>query len=146
MMTQEEIIKKYLGTAYSHRGRKKETGLDCYGLIICIYKDLGLDLLDLIEYEIDWSKNGKNYFIDNYADQWEKVVVNHVYDVVLFRNYLGIANHAGVVLTQNRFIHCCKAGCVIQKLSDPTWKNRIVGFYRHKNLMEMFYQDILKRK
>lgn len=111
-------------------GRTVEDGLDCYGLIKCIYADAGIKLIDIEDYAINWSRNGGNYFLDNYYKQFEEVVTPHFLDVVLFQNRTGIANHAGIVLEHNRFIHCSKAGINIQKLSK--WYPMLVGFYRVK--------------
>lgn len=131
-VSEKAIISKYLGVPYKHRGRDLK-GLDCYGLIICIYKDLGFKLWDIEEeYDENWSWKGKNHFIENYHQQWRRIEVPDVFDVVLFSNSKGIANHGGVVLSEGRFIHTCKQGTIISRLSDPGWRKRIEGFYRLK--------------
>jgi cell wall-associated NlpC family hydrolase len=135
MMTEKEIIKKYLGVPYKHQGRDL-TGLDCYGLVIRIFDDLGIKLFDIEEdYTADWSWKGKNYFLENAHKDWQEVVKAKMLDVVGFKNSKGTLNHAGVMLDGDRFINSCRAGTVICRISDPRWKKRFTGFYRFKSLI-----------
>ncbi len=132
MVTEQDMISKYLGVPFKHQGRSLE-GLDCYGLLILVYRDLGIDLFDLERYEQDWSQNGADHFIDNYHLQWEPVDKSRSFDVVLFKDCKGLVNHAGIVLSKGRFIHSCfNAGTVINRLSDRQWNRQIHGFYRYK--------------
>lgn len=129
-MTEREINEKYLGIPYKHRGRNLD-GLDCYGFIIAVYRDWEIELFDIEEeYNEGWAfKSGKNYFIENYHRQWQKVDGPEMLDVVLFHNSKGIVNHGGIVLSDRKFIHCCKAGVVVSRLI-PQWLKRLEGFFR----------------
>lgn len=131
MITEQQICDKYLKKyiPYTHKGRDPKTGLDCYGLIKCIYQDAGIELMDVEDYAIDWSRSGEDYFMQNYYRQFDEVPIPHFLDIVLL-NRGEVACHAGVVLEGNRFIHCSKAGINIQPLRR--WFQRIVGFYRVK--------------
>lgn len=128
------IADKYLGIPYAHRGRTME-GLDCWGFLKLVYADLGFKLFDVedLEYEKNWGLHGRDYFKEYYQNNWEKINDPKCLDGILFVNSRGIANHAGIVLDQQRFIHCCRAGVVIGRLNDPQWQNRIEGFYRLKD-------------
>jgi len=127
----KDIVDKYLGVPFKHRGRDL-TGLDCYGLIISIYRDSGINLLDIDEeYPANWGARGKNYFIENYYRQWEKVAAPKFLDVILFINSKGVCNHAGVYLHGDIFIHTSrKAGTIVTTISS--FKTRVEGFYRYK--------------
>jgi len=129
---EKDIIRKYLGVKFSHLGRDPKEGLDCYGLIICVFKDLGHDLNDLENYEMDFNLHGKDYFIEHYHEQWIEVAVPHRFDVVLYKAGNGIVNHAGLVISGNRCLQATKAGVVITRLNDPLWYQRMAGFFRHK--------------
>ena len=108
-MDRKEIVQKYLGVPYLNMGRDLK-GLDCYGIIMCIYKDLGFDLIDLnVDYDSRWSLKGADYFADNYSKQWQAVDKPKFLDVILFKSGKGIYNHAGVYLGKGDFIHTCKA-------------------------------------
>jgi cell wall-associated NlpC family hydrolase len=131
-MTQAEIVKKYLGIPFKHRGRDL-SGLDCYGLIINIFKDAGIKLFDIEEeYSEEWAWKGRNLFLENAYREWQQVEQPKFLDIVGFVNSKGVVNHAGVMLTATKFIHTCKAGTVISLLNIYKKKNRISGFYRHK--------------
>jgi cell wall-associated NlpC family hydrolase len=135
-MTEEDIRKKYLPVPYKHQGRDL-SGLDCYGLVICIYKDLGVKLFDIEEdYSIDWGYKNKNYVIENYYKEWEEVKIPRLFDGVVFKNGKGIMSHMGIMLSNNRFINSCKAGVVVCNLSDSIWRKRFYGFYRYKGLIK----------
>jgi len=135
-MSIKECLNKYLGIQYVHLGRTL-TGLDCYGLIVLIYKDIGYDLIDLDNYNKNWSIKGEDLFIENYQKQWEKVLTPQLFDMVLFKGAKGLANHAGIYLDSNRFLHCIKAGVVVGKFSDTKWAEGIVGNYRLRLAFKM---------
>ena len=125
------ITDKYLGIPYRHRGRTLE-GLDCWGFLKLVYADLGFKLFDIedLEYEKIWGLRGRDYFRENYANDWERVEDPQVLDGVLFLNSRGVASHAGIVFRNRKFIHCCRQGVVVSRLDDIAWKPRTEGFYR----------------
>lgn len=133
MITEAQIVKKYLGIPYIHMGRDPKRGLDCWGLVKCVYADCGINLLDLENYDAQWAAAGKNHFIENCHKQWECIVSPQPLDVVLFAMSEGVVNHAGIVLKDSRFIQTCRAGTVICRLTDIRWYQRIAGFYRYKH-------------
>jgi len=128
-MTDQDIIKRYLGVPYKLYGRDMD-GLDCYGLIINIYKEIGIELLDIENYPQDWALKGGNYFIENYHKQWEQINTPKLLDVIGLKNGRGLFNHAGIILDSERFIHTSKVGTAVARIAD--WKDKIVGFYRLK--------------
>lgn len=132
-MTDRDIIKKYLGVPFKHQGRNIQEGLDCWGLIRAIYADHEVELFDLESYEVDWAKVGRNYFIEHYSEQWEKVDQPDFMDVVLFQTSSVVVNHAGLVLNNSKFIHASKAGIIVSRLGELQIFKRIAGFYRLKN-------------
>ena len=103
-MDKEEIIRKYLGIPYLHKGRSL-TNLDCYGLIVLVYRDLGIEIPDY-EYADKWYKDGKNYYLDYYHEVWEKVLDLREWDCILFKNRSSVVNHVGIYLGDNKFLHC----------------------------------------
>lgn len=134
-LTLAGFIRVLLEIPYKHRGRGYD-GVDCYGLIIIFYRDfLGIELLDVCrDYDEDWAFKGiRDYFIENYHRQFEKVTKPKLYDIILFQNKKGIANHGGVVLQNGKFIHCSKDGVNISRYSEENFKRRFNGFYRYKN-------------
>ncbi len=110
-------------------------GLDCWGFLKLAYADLGYRLFDIedLEYGKVWGLKGKDYFKENCCHDWDRVESAQALDGVLFVNSRGVANHAGIVLGNRRFIHCCRQGVVVSRLDDVLWKQKIEGFYRLKN-------------
>jgi len=132
VVKEEDVIKIFLGAPYKHRGRTI-AGLDCWGLIKLVYSYIGYKVWDIEDYSEDWSFKGRDYFAENYYKEWDRVQLPTLFDVVLFKNGEGIANHGGVILKNGRFIHCSrKTSTVITRLSHPTWEKRIEGFYHLK--------------
>jgi len=128
------LVNQYIGIPYKHMGRDK-SGLDCWGLVKLIYKDI----LDIVlwdigeEYPENWSFKGKDLFMENYRKQWKRVTEPQTWDVVLLRNGGEVINHAGVMLKKGTFIHCIKTGVVLSDVSEKIWKPQVAGFYRYKN-------------
>jgi cell wall-associated NlpC family hydrolase len=132
LLVDEKYIRdKYIGVPFEHRGRTM-AGVDCWGLIILIYADLGIQLLDLENYEKDWVLQGQNYFIENYHKEWEKVGEPKLFDGVLFFNNKGIVSHAGIYLSDGYIIHTLPLGTVVSKISDIEHKYKLAGVYRLK--------------
>jgi cell wall-associated NlpC family hydrolase len=130
-MSKTVIVTKYLGVPYKNRGRDTN-GLDCWGLVLCVYKDIfGIDLPDLENYEVDWSYKGNNYIMERYTNEWVRVEKPQELDVVLMKNGRGITNHAGIMLDSINFIQCSKAGVTIAKITDKRIDRRIEGFFRY---------------
>lgn len=130
MITEKEIIDKYLGVPYLHKGRDIK-GLDCWGLVIAVYKEVGVGVLDLDNYSKNWSFEGGNLFIENYYKEWQKHGSPVFLDVILFSNCKGVPYHAGIYLSRGKFIHGSKAGVVISRLDDDKFYSRIEGIYRY---------------
>jgi len=109
-------------------------GLDCWGFLKLVYADLGVRLFDIedLEYSKVWGAEGKDYFKAHYFHDWFEVKEAQPLDGVLFVNSRKIANHAGIVLSNKRFIHCARPGVIISRLNDPSGQARIEGFYRLK--------------
>ena len=137
--TEEHIIDTYLKVPFKVGGRSIE-GCDCWGIVTIIYKDIfNIDLIDFEgsqNYDEKWFLKGENYLLEYYYKQWEVIDKKDIkpFDMVFFNNSRGIANHIGVVLTKNKFIHCSKAGTIISKLTDNEWSKRIENFYSLKAL------------
>jgi len=134
-MLHDEIIRKYIGSEYVYKGRSD--GLDCYGLVWRIYKDIGIDIPDFT-----FSDDVKDHIRDGHDDIMSlskifvKVDIPKVYDIIAFVNHKGIVNHAGVFIGGGRFIHATKqAGVVCAKFHDKQWDKRMAGIYRHKELI-----------
>lgn len=127
----EQIAASLVGVPFAHHGRDQQTGLDCFGLFLIVMRALGKSIPDYC-YEQDWARSGANLFIENYWRHAREVPEREALpgDAILFRHAPGIANHIAVLLEYGRFLHCSRAGVVIERLSDSAHRRRIEGFYR----------------
>lgn len=127
-------LRPFLEIPYKHKGRDY-AGADCYGFIILFYKDvLQKELFDVTEdYDEKWAFKNKNYFIENYHRQFEKIEKPRIYDLIGFKNRQGVVNHAGIFLGYGKFVHCCRDGVLVDKYNSERWQKRFNGFYRLKD-------------
>lgn len=135
-MDQELVdqARKYLGTPFKHRGRTK-FGLDCAGLIVRSYLDLGRPVKDLRIYGREPHRDGlRQTVLSNQVDRvygpWEPG------DVLLMKfvrepHHLGIAGDyfaGGLSL-----IHSYgEIGRVVEHRLDDVWKSRVLEVYRYR--------------
>jgi cell wall-associated NlpC family hydrolase len=130
----DSVITKYLGIPYINEGRDM-SGTDCYGLLLMIFKDCGIELPDVYEhYSSDFCFKGKDYFIEQFCNDWVQVEHPIFLDVVGFKTRSGVLNHAGIMLDADSFIHTCKAGTVRSKVAEFVKRYHFGGYYRHKVL------------
>lgn len=128
-MTPHTLAQKYLGVPYKHRGRDM-AGLDCWGLVVLVYKDLGISVLDIKDYEEGWACKGRNYFLEHHYENWRKVTEPQFLDILLFRNGRGTPYHAGIYLENDRFIQGTNTSVVISGLNGR-YRERLEGIYRY---------------
>lgn len=126
------IVKKYQGIPYKNRGRGMD-GIDCWGLIVNIYADYGVQVFDLQDYEQEWARRGKNIILDNYYENWQKVTAPQLGDVLLFRWPRDVVSHAGFFLDKGRFLQASINGVIVSML-DAQWRARLHGAFRYLNL------------
>ena len=129
----QAIVKKYLGIPYKHLGRGMD-GLDCWGLIVRIYADKGVEVFDLQEYEKEWARRGQNIIVDNYYENWQKVRSMELGDVMLlhYPRPESPVSHAGLYLGNNRFIQASFNGVIVSTMEE--WRSRVYGAFRYLNL------------
>jgi cell wall-associated NlpC family hydrolase len=121
-------VRKYLGCKYAPHGRDPEKGLDCYGLAICIFRDVGIDLPDPVYADTEIETNKR------IMESLESTIPNIKLSkpepgCVIEFNVLGEPSHIGIFLGGNDFIHASRTtGVVVEKLFN--WQKRVKGFYR----------------
>jgi len=141
-------IKKLIGVPYLHLGRlevlpessseilklkENDSGLDCLGLLILIYKNLGYDIPDYAKvlYEKDWHKTKRNAYLEGFKKFFEKVDDLKVWDALMFRIRTG--DHTGVYLGNGSFIHSLRNNAVMITEFGGFWENVCYGFYRARS-------------
>ncbi|HBS58565.1 MAG TPA: glycoside hydrolase [Firmicutes bacterium] len=129
-------VSKYVGVPYKHNGRSIQEGLDCWGLVMCVFAELGVTLPGNdginIPPEHWFRKDADRYwrFLQTIGKPLDISEVKR-YDIVYFA-MIGnsIVSHAGVMLDDKMFIHTLqKRNCFISKL-DRYWLKKIRGARR----------------
>lgn len=115
-MNDQEWLNEYIGIPYVGEGRSRD-GLDCYGLVLLIYKDhFGIELPDWSGVHFDLKLRGRA--IDDVVCSGDFTVKSQPCNgdfVVCYRHrsayHMGLYFYGGV-------IHCAQGlGCIYQPLS-----------------------------
>jgi len=123
----------YVGIPYELKGRTT-AGIDCWGLVRLVYREqFNIELPSFTEeYFSEYDDKTNAEIIAAKKESWTQLQDPKPGSVVLL-NILGYPSHVGVVIDQNTFLHARLDDSVgIEKLSDPRWKRRIVGFYQYQ--------------
>ena len=131
-MDSTQIVRGLVGVRFVSGGRNVATGLDCWGLVMEVYKRCGQPIQDFLVDAFAFET------IDAYAKrelgtpQWEQVEKPKDWDaplVVLMCMHREYITHAGVFLGGNRIMHTLQAtGTVIS--SVRALRPYIVGYYK----------------
>lgn len=120
---------KYIGIPFEFGGRDY-TSLDCYGLVMLLYKEIhGINIPDVIS----------PTFISKIHDlveveklKWTPSPVEE--GSVLIFNIKGYGSHVSYVIGEDKMIHTWEAtgGVTIERIGFA-WKHRILGSYKYGN-------------
>lgn len=126
------MVEDLIGVPFVNGGRNVAEGLDCWGLVMEVFRRYGQTIPD---FTVDAFACQA---IDALAGQemetrhWEQMyepLEDYVPLVALIRIHPVHISHAGVYLGQNQIIHTIQyTGCVISQ--RHTFGNRIEGYYR----------------
>lgn len=122
------MYEDYIGIPFAYGGRTKEQ-LDCYGLVMLLYKDIhGITLPDF-----DSPTNMKDIhtLVAGERPKWETGNLE-VGSILLF-SVMGYGSHVGYYIGNDKFIHTWEAtsGVTIERLGI-SWKHRLIGIYDGK--------------
>lgn len=123
----------YVGIPYELKGRTT-AGIDCWGLVRLVYREqFNIELPSFTEeYFSGYDDKTNAEIIAAKKESWKELQDPKPGSVVLL-NILGYPSHVGIVIDQNTFLHARLDDSVgIEKLNDPRWKRRIVGYYEYE--------------
>ncbi len=128
-------FEKYLGIPFQYGGRD-EKGIDCIGLVLLYFHDMGIKIRDPIsgccsDFENICLKEDEDLFEKLHGEEWEKVIGTiQEHDVVTYwMERKGLASHCGIVIPGGRVLHAVhKQGVIATPLAKLA--NHIVGAYR----------------
>ena len=128
----------YVGTKFKNRGRTKE-GVDCWGLVRLIYAEQFAIELPSYDDEYNSSHNisETREAIEEHSKEWINIEPGQerAGDVIVMK-LSGYPTHVGMVLTNGKMLHIIEGtDAVVENYHSRLWQHRIVGFYRHKELL-----------
>jgi cell wall-associated NlpC family hydrolase len=124
-----DTARSYLGAKWVHCGRTKDE-VDCTGLLVCVFRDLGYAIEDFAPYAPDIDQyEALVARIERYCD---RVYTLNPGDILLFRKH-GMPNHCGIYLGNDRFIHSYNKPAikqVVEQTYSDMWKKITTAVYR----------------
>jgi cell wall-associated NlpC family hydrolase len=133
----ELSYKKYIGIPFKSGGRDF-SGIDCYGLIVLIYKEeKDISLWDCSNYTVDdCSKD--NLMLSNYHRNWDALDEKDLQelDILLFTtnpDLPDIPTHIALYIGENKMIHCIQeVSTYICKFKGGPMERFFHSAYRYK--------------
>lgn len=128
----------FVGIPHLDLGRDRE-GADCYGLLRLVYReDLGIELPSFTGTYASCAEHDEIQALlagEAMAGPWRPVERIQAYDALLFR--VGRHDcHVAVAVDQGRMLHVhSRSRAVIARRSDPMWRDRLSGAYRHEAML-----------
>ena len=122
-----------VGRKFVEGGRSLDTGLDCWGLVMEVYKRYGVRIPDFVIDTFAFRAVDALVGEEIETRRWEEVYTPADKDVplvVLMRMHPVLITHAGVFIGHNKVIHTMKGtGVILSKAS--ALQSRIAGYYRY---------------
>lgn len=122
-------LQNLLSKQFEYGARGPNT-FDCYGLVIEVYKRMGIQLKEFVSPDDKGLING---IVEEGKIDFIEIHEPEPYCLVTFKTKGKFADHIGVVMPDRKsFIHCAeKKQVAIEKLDHLFWKKRIGGYYRY---------------
>lgn len=130
----------YIGIPYRDKGRTREDGLDCWGLVRLFYlQEFGIVLPSYTEDYLS-AKEAKEIaqLINREKGSWSPVSLGEERfgDVVILR-IIGYPTHVGVVWRPGLMLHTLeKINSVLEPYSSSLWRRRITSIIRHERVIQ----------
>lgn len=121
-----------IGVPFEYGGRDPLRSLDCYGLVMEVYRRRGIELP---EYQSTSDRSLIHRMIVEGREMFIEIPRPAPFCVVTFFIRPPYTSHLGVVMEDGtRFLHAIQKACsCVERLDSPTWKDRLTGFYLWKN-------------
>ena len=128
---------RFVGIPYADKGRDPATGVDCWGLVALVMRELrGIILPSYAEeYVTAADRAAMARLIAGRLDAWSMIVAGQEqpFDGVLMREGRFV-RHIGIVTSPGRLLHVSKGMTSrIERYRSGSLANRVVGFYRYGN-------------
>ena len=122
-----------VGRRFVEGGRDVQTGVDCWGLVMEVYRRFGMDIPDFTVDSFAFRQIHDLVEYSTCTGNWDEVQTPTDEDaplVVLMRIHPALITHAGVWLGHGKMIHTMKGTGVVVSHVDK-FRSRIAGYYRY---------------
>lgn len=125
-----------IGVPFRNRGRDVKTGLDCYGLVMEIYRRYGISIPEYTE-DFDNLEKVNALITEGVAikSNWRRVegeLPVPCLVAIRFGVPKGMVNHTGCYIGNGRFIHIRQnIGVCVDNINSPAWKHVIEGCFEY---------------
>ncbi|MDR1471367.1 MAG: C40 family peptidase [Synergistaceae bacterium] len=123
------LVADLVGVPFADMGRGPG-GIDCWGLVLEVFRREGVILPDYIIHCHD--SEGFQGLVDGERPRWRRHEPPDIPipAVVAIRFNSPLVNHVGAYVEDGKFLHVReKTGAVIERIDSPCWRHRIEGFY-----------------
>jgi NlpC/P60 family putative phage cell wall peptidase len=136
-----EEARSWIGTPYRHQASLKQVGCDCLGLVRGVWRSLyGSEPEALKPYGADWAEaGGADALLEAARRHFDEKPKTEMAagDVILFRwKPLHAAKHAGILVSEQAFIHAYEGHAVMISALVPQWRRRIAGAFSFKPIKD----------
>lgn len=128
--------REYIGISFIHTGRTKE-GVDCTGLLCCVFAELGCDVPKFIQYSHGDEIQTLLLFISDYCNE---IPFDNLRsgDIIIFRDNR-MTNHCGIFCYEKQtFIHAYGHPMIMKVVEsnyDINWFHRTYKCFRYKEML-----------
>ncbi len=121
---------QYIGIEFLEEGRRRDRGLDCWGLVRLVYAErLGVMLPDHPGRERETVAEWADAIERGDEPTWAPTAEPELGDVGLFR--VAGMPHVGLRVSTAQFLHVTKGiDSCIERVDSPAWARRLVGWHR----------------
>jgi cell wall-associated NlpC family hydrolase len=131
MVTEVDLAREFVGKPFAWHGRGP-AAYDCWGLVRACLLRAGVCNVPDYRSATEGAANAST-ILDAMADGWTLLPAAEPGCVVLFRMDRRAGTHVGYMLTRDTFLHVMEeTRAVVERISLPLWKHRVIGFYRWK--------------
>ena len=134
-----DCARTYINTPWRHAQKVKGLGIDCAQLIAAVLQEVGVPVVDKLDYSKHDEFNTLITTIELYCNRLDDGVIVEKGDILIFRSLCQekkIYNHVGFY-TGKSFIHAYADPAykrVIEERLSETWKSYVIYAYRYKCL------------
>jgi len=135
MVTPKYIIDKYIGIPYINNGRNFNKGLDCWGLSLCIIKDLFSTNMPDPEYSKYSLLRHKTDIVRSHdMSYWVDPIIGQPKfgDFILINAIKNLPIHVGIYMKEGKFLHAMSGIGEVVLSEIEFWCDKIEGIYRLK--------------